>query len=480
MFLQLYNSKFSLSGSRWLAALLLLAMLPLSAQEKAKLPSLHGTVRDVHGSPLPGASVSLHRKNSTEDKSAITDAGGSYTFIGLADGVYSIHATKPGYGDAAVASVFVGAQENKTLDIALSPAAMSPQFFDQPQFTVSGVTDTTNLGGHGSDTVVRTRDSIARDTATLGRSDTDHSAMTPDIDRSLQAGNYAQARADLRTLLAHQDKPEVHHLLADVDEKLGDSLEAVHEYQRAAEADPSEPYLFDWGSELLMHHAPEPAEAVFTRGAKLFPQSVRMLIGLGASSFARGANDQAVQQICAASDLNPDDPAPYLFLGKMLHAEKISSDEVVHRLQRFAKLQPQNAEAHYYLALALWKHRDPQDQARVSQVEFELAYAIRLDPHFAAAELQLGIVHADQADYAGAIPHFERAIQIAPQMEEAHFRLAQAYRQTGQPEKSKTELRTYEQLSKESAQQLEQERHEIRQFVYTLRDQPPSSELSHP
>ena len=36
------------------------------------------------------------------------------------------------------------------------------QFFDQPQFAVAGVTDTTNLGGHGSDTVVRTRETLAK------------------------------------------------------------------------------------------------------------------------------------------------------------------------------------------------------------------------------------------------------------------------------------------------------------------------------
>jgi tetratricopeptide (TPR) repeat protein len=276
----------------------------------------------------------------------------------------------------------------------------------------------------------------------------------------------------VRSLLTHQDKPELHHLLADVDEKLGDSLEAVHEYQRAAELDPREPYLFDWGSELLLHHAPEPAEAVFTHGARLFPQSVRMLLGVGAASFASGANDQAVQQICAASDLNPNDPDPYLFLGKMLSAEKIPSEKVLDRLHQFATLQPRNAKAHYYYAVALWKRRDPQDPARASQVESELAVAIHLDPQFAAAELQLGIVHADEGDSPGAIPHYERALQIAPQTEEAHYRLAQAYRQTGQSEKAKAELRAYGLLSKESAQKLEEDRHEIRQFVYTLRDQP--------
>ena len=56
-------------------------------------------------------------------------------------------------------------------------------------------------------------------------------------------------------------------------------------------------------------------------------------------------------------------------------------------------------------------------------------------------------------------------------MEEPHYRLAQAYRQTGDSEKVKEELRLYGQLAKESAQKQDQERHQIKQFVYTLRDQ---------
>ena len=98
--------------------------------------------------------------------------------------------------------------------------------------------------------------------------------------------------------------------------------------------------------------------------------------------------------------------------------------------------------------------------------------AIRVDPKFAAAELQLGILHSDEKDYSGAIPHYDRAVHIDPQLEEGHYRLAQAYRQLGQAEKEKEELRVYQELSKESSQRIERERHEIRQFVYTLRDRP--------
>lgn len=451
------------------------AILSLAAQESGPSASLHGTIRDSQGKAVANASVSVKEKNSSSTKSVLADEQGHYTFTSLSAGVYSVRVVKSGSGEGEITSVFLNAHEDKSVDLTISSATGgAPQFFDEPQFSVSGVTDTTSLGGHGSDTVVRTRDSIAKDTTTLSKVDAESPGVTPDVDKSLRAGNYAKARDEVRHQMASHDAAALHHLLGSIDEKLGDSLDAVHEYQHAAQMERTEPYIFDWGSELLLHHAPEPAGEVFEKGTKLFPKSMRMWLGLGAASFARGSNGEAVRQICAASDVNPSDPAPYLFLGKMEHAEKSSSDEVLEKLHRFVTLQPQNAQANYYYAVALWKNRDPQDKSRAAQVESLLANSIRLDPQFAEAELELGIVYADQGKGSAAIPHYERAIQIAPQTEEAHFRLAQAYRQAGQPEKSREELRVYQQLSKESAAKLERDRHEIRQFVYTLRDQPVS------
>jgi len=100
--------------------------------------------------------------------------------------------------------------------------------------------------------------------------------------------------------------------------------------------------------------------------------------------------------------------------------------------------------------------------------------AIRLEPKFSAAYLQLGILHSEQKDFPGAISNYEQAVQADPAMEEAHYRLAQAYRQIGDAAKSESERHIYDQIAKESALKAEHERHEIRQFVYTLRDQPPS------
>jgi tetratricopeptide (TPR) repeat protein len=453
-----------------LAVCVLSILLPLSlqAQESAKL---HGTVRDSHGNPVAGATVQLHANDPALSQAIPTDSQGNFSFSALRGGVYVLRAGGTGYSDGEIPSLFLGPQETKTVDLTLQPArtsasspAQKPAFFDQPQFTVAGVTDTTNLGGHGSDTIVRTRETLAKETASLGK----------DSVGTVPAGIYERERDQVQALLAHQDKPELHHRLGDVQEKLGNSLEAVREYQRAAAMDPSEPYLFDWGSELLLHHAPDPALEVFTRGNHLFPSSVRMLVGLGASWFALGSYEQAVQRLCEASDLNPDDSVPYLFLGKMQGTEAVPSEDVVEKLHRFVARQPESADANYYYAVGLWKlDRGQQGIARAAQVEAFLRKAIRLDPKYAAAYLQLGIVHFEEKNYPQAISDYQQAIQADQEMEEAHYRLAQAYRRSGNAAKAETELQIYNSVAKESAQKTERERHEIRQFVYTLRDQPP-------
>ena len=539
-----HQFRFTRVISRDLAALVLLALLPLwlHAQEAAKSASLRGAVRDSQGKPVVGATIHLHAKDVTPALATRTDSQGNYSFATLSGGVYDLRAEMTGYSNTEIPSLFLGLNESKNVDLVLLPAkspasqptsARAPEFFDQPQFAVAGVTDTTNLGGHGPDTIVRTRATLAKETVSLSKTpasaqpvavsekekslrenveqaprsfEANHllgkaldengkardaipyleraSDLKPsDYENSYElalanahASNYERARDHAQALLAHSDTAELHHLLGDVQEKLGNSLEAVREYQRAAELDAREPYVFDWGSELLLHHAPEPAVEVFTRGNRLFPHSIRMLIGLGAAWFARGSYDRAVQRISQASDLNPSDPLPYLFMGKMQSAEPTPSEEIFEKLHRFVAQQPDNAEANYYYAVGLWKLRKgSQDTAATAQIESLLNQAIRLDPKFAAAYVQRGILYSEQKDYPRAISDYQQAIQADPQMqmEEAHYRLAQAYRKTGNAAKADAEIKVYDQIAKESAQKAERERHEIRQFVYILRDQPP-------
>src|SRR2546430_2192191 len=52
-------------------------------------------------------------------------------------------------------------------DAAAGKLSTAPELFDEPQFTVAGVTDNNNLGGHGSGMVARNKETLARDAAAL-------------------------------------------------------------------------------------------------------------------------------------------------------------------------------------------------------------------------------------------------------------------------------------------------------------------------
>ncbi len=468
------SSKSEIKGIlRWPRCFVALAALfvPLATQwqqiqaQKTEIPSkppgaalLHGAVRDSNQRPVAGATVSL-QTTDMQVQTVVTDSAGAYRFSALRSGIYNLHAAMAGYRDATVSNFFLQQKESKALDLILDAAKSSeaqkslpaePAYFDEPHFTVAGVTDTTNLGGHGSDTIVRNREALARATVSL---------------RNPPADNQPDSIA------------EQHHWLADTDEKLGKPLEAVREYQRAAELNPSESNIFDWGTELLLHRANEPAIEVFTKGNRLFPQSVRMLTGLGVALYAQGFYDQAVQRLCEASDVNPRDSEPYLSMGKIQAVESTWSDAFAQRLERFVKFQPDNALANYYYAVSLWKQwRQGQDSKQLARVKSLLERAVHLDPKLGLAYLQLGILESEEKDLANAISAYRQAIGATPQLEQAHYRLAQAYRQAGKTAEAQAELRLYEQISKENADEIERHQHEVQQFVYELRDQPSAAQ----
>jgi len=339
---------------------------------------------------------------------------------------------------------------------APSAVAGQPEFFDEPKFTVAGVSEFTNPGGHGSDTVLRTAEELTKKTAELKKEES--------------TGPSPQG-ADVQSPLLHQNESELHHRRGEIEEKAGHPLEAVREYQRAAELEPSEPNLFDWGTELLTHRAPEPAIEVFTQGNRLFPRSPRLLLGLSVAEYARGSYDDAFRRLFEASDLNPDDANPYLFLGKMQNVETSQADGIVERLARFAKLQPDNALANFYYAVALSKQRPGSNDRELSaQVESLLAKAVRMDPKLGTGYLQLGILYEQRKDLPKAIAAYQKSAEVSPKLAEAHYRLAQIYKQTGNQAEAKKEFGIYNQVIRETAEEVKSERHEIQQFVYTLRD----------
>ncbi len=399
------------------------------------------------------------------------------------------------------------------------------EFADNPNFTIAGVTDWTAAGGHGSDVSLRTSEALNRETLTLkpagnaaesaGAVDREKEeklrqalAAAPesaeangrlgklyiDEGRSREAlpflqkafhanpadpaneaqlavalketGDLAGARQHVEHALSHADNPEVHRAAGTIDEASGDPLRAVHEFAMAVQEDPSEQNYFAWGEELLQHRAVLQAKEVFEHGVKQYPKSFRLLTSLGAALFAGALYQQAADRLCEASDLNPGDPEPYRFMGKIELVAPAFNSCMGARLARFASVHPNDALANYFYAMDMWKQQgNALDVATQRKVEALLTRAVTIDPKCSVGFLQLGNLRASEQNYPAAITLYAKAIDADPQSSEAHYRLAVAYDRIGQRAKAKQEFALHDAINQQQAAETDRQRREIKQFV---------------
>lgn len=518
-----------------MALMVLAGMLEMTgyAQQPGSA-SIRGTVIDAKRVPVAGASVLLERKDHPGVIETKTNPSGTFVFSSLPSGSYRIHSEKSSLRSRATEAFVLSAGEQKQIVLALedSGADKSMEFSDQPNFTVAGVTDWTAAGGHGSDARLRTSEDLAREAIVLkaegaGRTnplnpsvaeeesmlraalvkspdsfEANHqlgefylregryAAAVPLLEAAYKKdpasdsntydlalackdiGDFTQARHHVETLLAHKETAALHRLSGEIDEAQNDPLTAVREYEKAVRLDPSEENYFLWGSELLVHRAVQPAVEVFRKGAETYPTSARMLSALGAALFASGLYNEAALRLCAASDLNPEDSAPYLFLGKVDIAAPEPLTCAEQKLAQFAQEHPDNAQANYFYAMAIWKQQArPVDSSASQQIKALLAKAVSIDNKYSDAYLQLGIFYASQRNFERAVAFYTKAIAANPQLSEAHYRLGVAYDRTGEKTKARLEFQLHDQIEKQQAAEVERQRREIKQFLVILQGQ---------
>lgn len=283
-------------------------------------------------------------------------------------------------------------------------------------------------------------------------------------------GRLGDARTVIQALLAKKNTGELHNLLAQVEEKDGKFVDAAKEYEAAAQMDPSEDNLFDWASELLLHRTYEPAIEVFKAAAQRYPKSPRIEIGLGMALYARGIYEDAVKALLAAADLAPSDPRCYLFLSKAYGSSPTQADAVIERFRRFAEIEPGDASAQYYYAMSLWKGKRAEDAGvDLTGVETLLKKAIALNGSLTEAHVQLGTLYADRREYERSIPELKRALELDPNLPDAHYRLATDYVHTGQKDDAQAEFAIYQKQRAEHLAEVDKERAEVQQFVYSAK-----------
>lgn len=542
------NSRNLLNALVTIAALIFLpiemAVAQQTLQQHTDGVSIQGTVHDSASRPVGDAIVRLEQDGSRNVMEVKTNAEGVFVFPALGAGSYILNGEKSGLRSRATTVIVPLQGDRKQVDLVLEEPNISSQasaqaieFADKPNFTVAGVTDWTAVGGHGSDSILRTSEDLSRETLTLkpetsrrneegsagnisegDKSESKLRAALASTPKSFQAnhqlgefylradnyrdavpllqasyqidptnrdneydlalalkntGDFSKAREHVQKLLAYQEGATLHRLAGELDEKLNDPLAAVHEYEQAVRLGPNEQNYFEWGSELLLHRAVWQAQEVFRKGTEAYPRSARMLTALGTALFASALYDEAALRLCDASDLEPADPEPYIFMGRIELVAPNPTACVEQKLARFVQEQPENSLANYFYAMAIWKRQQQlTDPQALREIESLLTKAVKIDSKCSDANLQLGILYFSQHDVAKAIDFYTKAIEANSQLGEAHYRLGVAYDRIGDQAKAKQEFQLHDEIEKAQADAVEQQRREVKQFLVVLQGQP--------
>ncbi len=263
----------------------------------------------------------------------------------------------------------------------------------------------------------------------------------------LEIGSPEDCRQVVNALLQRRETAELHNLLGEVEEKEGHPQPSAEQYETAARMDPSEKNLFDLASELLLHRGFEPARKVLEFATRKYSQSAKLQVAMGVAYYSLGQYDSAIDALCRAVDLDPKDTRAFDFLGKMYDAAPTKANEVDRRLALFAREYPNNAAANYYYALSLGRRTvATASPTAKAQAQGFLLKAIKLDPAWAEAHYELGLLYEDESQPGDAVREYQRTVRLQPGFAKAHYRLARLYAKQGHPQLAQAEFHAFETL----------------------------------
>ncbi|HSZ63976.1 MAG TPA: tetratricopeptide repeat protein [Terriglobales bacterium] len=283
-----------------------------------------------------------------------------------------------------------------------------------------------------------------------------------DVGRSADAIELTQRALEKRPSGA------LYNMLAELDEGAGKYVEAVGNYQRAVEAEPTnEDYYFDLGMEYLSHFTFGPALEVYRVGTQKFPRVAREYLGLAFSHYAVREYPQAADAFTTALEIDPESPAVLKAWNTVLSSLSPADwAAILPRLRRLAAGHSQNADLAFYYGAALFRAEFSKGpEGHLDEAAAFLEKAVKLRPDFAAARIELAGLYAAQKEDQKAVDEYIEAIREDPRADTPHYRLGQIYRQMNKLDLAGAELARYQELSRAHEEEIKRSRSAIQQFV---------------
>ena len=261
----------------------------------------------------------------------------------------------------------------------------------------------------------------------------------------ISAGESLEAKALLEKLGRQRESVELRSLLGKANTAAGDYRAAAIDFQKAAELDPTEANIFDFGTSLFrLDHGS--AITILRYGLQKYPQSIRLRVALGTVLYADGNSLEGARMLCDAEDLDPSDPHPV----EVLADTEIVPPELSARLTaQFAALQrryPNDGIILFDYTMVRSGRWSEQRGALPTDFADSLRRALRLSPNLHQAYFQLSQVAAEHEDFAEQIRLLKKAISLAPNRANYHYQLAFAYKNSGDEQNFRKEMKQFQQL----------------------------------
>jgi len=244
-----------------------------------------------------------------------------------------------------------------------------------------------------------------------------------------------QALALARQLEDRRLEAWVHNVLGNVYRALGRHDEAIAEYRRAVELDPTDAYphngLGNVYSDLGRH---DEAIAEYRRAIELDPDLAMAHNNLGNVYRDLGRYDEAIAAYQGAVELDPTDAYPHNGLGNV-YRDLGRHEEAIAEYRRALELDPTDADYHSNLGNVY------HDLGRHDEAIAAYQHAVELDPTFASPHNSLGNVYRDLGRHEEAITAYQRAAKLDPTGAGYHSNLGSVYRDLGRHEEAITAYR---------------------------------------
>ena len=166
------------------------------------------------------------------------------------------------------------------------------------------------------------------------------------------------------------------------------------------------------------------------------PQSVELHLVRAEIAQSRGQNPEAVQEVRAALQLSPGNPAIESALAEaLLHAHAL--DEAIPLLEKLNAATPDDPSLTLMLGDALL------EQQQVDRAIPVLERAVRVPQPLPHARASLGRAYVQAGRYADAVPHLEAAAADDADGE-VHLQLARAYQAVQRPDDARKAMAAYQ------------------------------------